>query len=92
MIAENLVDDITAQDAEHRMRAALKDNPEGAEGLVEVDRLLELATPYVGGHRIRFAPNLVRGLDYYTGAIWEVTAPGLPGSIASGGRYDYLIR
>jgi histidyl-tRNA synthetase len=33
----------------------------------------------------------VRGLSYYTGAIWEVAAPGVPGSIAAGGRYDHLI-
>ncbi|WP_119728051.1 histidine--tRNA ligase [Thermomonospora amylolytica] len=89
--AEELVRDITADDAVDRMRAALKDNAEGREGLAEVDRLLELAGPHVGTERIRFTPNLVRGLDYYTGAIWEVTAPGMPGSIASGGRYDHLI-
>ena len=29
--------------------------------------------------------------DYYTGIIWEVVAPGMPGSIASGGRYDRLV-
>ncbi|MVZ99145.1 histidine--tRNA ligase [Actinomadura sp. LD22] len=90
--AENLVGDVTADDAVDRMRKELKNNPEGAEGLGEIDRLLELAGPYVGENRIRFAPNLVRGLDYYTGAIWEVVAPGMPGSIASGGRYDHLIQ
>ncbi|MCP2337379.1 histidine--tRNA ligase [Actinomadura rupiterrae] len=90
--AENLVNDVTADDAVDRMRTALKDNPDGAEGLAEVDRLLELAGPHVGQSRLRFAPNLVRGLDYYTGAIWEVVAPGMPGSIASGGRYDHLIQ
>ncbi|MBX6769323.1 MAG: histidine--tRNA ligase, partial [Actinomadura rubrobrunea] len=89
--AEKLVNDVTAEDAVDRMRTTLKDNPEGAKGLAEVDRLLELAGPHVGETRIQFAPNLVRGLDYYTGAIWEVVAPGLPGSIASGGRYDHLI-
>ncbi|WP_410661992.1 His/Gly/Thr/Pro-type tRNA ligase C-terminal domain-containing protein [Amycolatopsis sp. lyj-84] len=34
---------------------------------------------------------MVRGLDYYTGPIWEVSAEGFPGSIASGGRYDQLV-
>ncbi|RSN41755.1 histidine--tRNA ligase [Actinomadura sp. WAC 06369] len=91
-IAGELVRDVTADDAVERMRAALKDNADGREGLAEVDRLLELAGPHVGAARIRFAPNLVRGLDYYTGAIWEVVSPGMPGSIASGGRYDHLIR
>lgn len=34
---------------------------------------------------------MVRGLDYYTGPIFEVQATGYPGSIASGGRYDGLV-
>ena len=40
-----------------------------------------------------FTPNLVRGLDYYTKLIFEVTVdePNI-GSIAGGGRYDNLIR
>ncbi len=38
-----------------------------------------------------FDPTLVRGLDYYTGPIFEVTVPDFPGSLAGGGRYDNLI-
>ena len=38
-----------------------------------------------------FTPSLVRGLSYYTGPIWEIRAPGAPGSIGGGGRYDHLI-
>ena len=34
---------------------------------------------------------MVRGLSYYTGPIWEIAAPGVPGSLAGGGRYDHLI-
>ncbi|GAA2087743.1 histidine--tRNA ligase [Actinomadura alba] len=89
--ASSLVEDLTAEDAVARMRKVLADHEAGRVGLAEVDRLLELAGPHIGQERIRFAPSLVRGLDYYTGAIWEVTAPGMPGSIASGGRYDHLI-
>lgn len=38
-------------------------------------------------------PYLVRGLDYYTGTIFEVisTELGAQNSIAGGGRYDYLV-
>lgn len=41
---------------------------------------------------IVFDPTLVRGLDYYTGIIFEtyVTKPDI-GSITGGGRYDNLI-
>jgi histidyl-tRNA synthetase len=37
--------------------------------------------------------NLARGLDYYTGPVFEVSAKGYEdyGSIAGGGRYDEII-
>ncbi len=34
--------------------------------------------------------SLVRGLDYYTKTVFEITAEGLDASLAGGGRYDYL--
>jgi len=41
---------------------------------------------------IVFSPTLARGLDYYTGMIFEVVLPGYPvGSCGGGGRYDKLI-
>ena len=40
----------------------------------------------------KFDISLVRGLDYYTGTIYEVVIPDTDiGSIAAGGRYDKLI-
>ncbi len=37
--------------------------------------------------------SLARGLDYYTGPVFEVSAKGYEdyGSIAGGGRYDEII-
>jgi histidyl-tRNA synthetase len=37
--------------------------------------------------------NLVRGFDYYTGTVWEVTTSGLgaQNAIGGGGRYDSLV-
>ncbi|OGH11360.1 MAG: histidine--tRNA ligase [Candidatus Levybacteria bacterium RIFCSPLOWO2_01_FULL_36_13] len=41
---------------------------------------------------VEFLPTLARGLDYYTGLIFEVEVEGYDvGSIAGGGRYDNLI-
>ena len=37
-------------------------------------------------------PFLARGLDYYTGPIFEFVAKGSVGSIAGGGRYDGLSK
>ena len=39
----------------------------------------------------RFDPALVRGLDYYTGPIFEVTVGDSKNSVAGGGRYNNLI-
>ncbi|WP_333768949.1 histidine--tRNA ligase [Streptomyces sp. IBSBF 2435] len=90
-VAQGLVDDLTAPDAAERIREGLKASETGQTGLAEVDRLLALTKDTIPAARIAFTPNLVRGLDYYTGIIFEVVAPGVPGSIASGGRYDGLI-
>lgn len=52
------------------------------------DQLDELGT-WKGN--LRFDPTLARGLDYYTGAIFEVGVDELDmGSIGGGGRYDDL--
>jgi len=41
----------------------------------------------------QYSPRLVRGLDYYTGLVFEVTAKGLGAqdAVLAGGRYDGLI-
>lgn len=40
-----------------------------------------------------FTPTLARGLDYYTGMIFEVRLPQYEtGSVGGGGRYDDLIK
>lgn len=44
--------------------------------------------------RIKFDPLLARGMDYYTGLIYEVTFNDkniMPSSIAAGGRYDNVL-
>jgi len=41
---------------------------------------------------MQFSPSLARGLDYYTGMIFEVVLPeDKTGSFGGGGRYDNLI-
>jgi histidyl-tRNA synthetase len=87
--AEDLVGDVAA-DSPERIRQKLDSTERGKHGLAEIDRLLELTAGLPEG-RIVFAPRMVRGLDHYTGPIWEVEAAGYPGAIAAGGRYDHLV-
>jgi histidyl-tRNA synthetase len=89
--AESLVDALTAPDAIERVRAALRSSDEGAAGLEEIDTMVSLVRSQVPAERIAFMPRMVRGLSYYTGPIWEVTAAGISGSLGGGGRYDHLI-
>jgi histidyl-tRNA synthetase len=89
--AEELVRDMTEEDAADRIRAALKLSEDGTAGLDQVDTVLSLVAQQLPPGRIEFTPRLVRGLSYYTGPIWEVVAPGVAGSLGGGGRYDHLI-
>lgn len=46
----------------------------------------------VDKNALKFDPFLARGLDYYTGMVFEVVSSDYPtGSLAGGGRYDNLF-
>ncbi|MCD6595278.1 histidine--tRNA ligase [bacterium] len=63
-------------------------------GVDNIRRILEyLASLGFGQDIVEFSPRMARGLDYYTGAIFETILPELPdmGSLTGGGRYDELI-
>lgn len=46
----------------------------------------------VDTHALVFDPSLARGLDYYTGMIFEISVPEYTvGSLGGGGRYDKLL-
>lgn len=54
-----------------------------------VDKAIALGVPATA---LKFNPNLARGLDYYTGLIFESRVPEYKsGSLGGGGRYDNLI-
>ncbi len=58
------------------------------EGISEASFVISACS----GINIKFDPTLARGLNYYTGSIFEVKAPAQAkmGSIGGGGRYDDL--
>lgn len=63
----------------------------GFTSLEELLDLLQLNTH--DKDLFHFCPGMVRGLDYYTGVVFETFLRDYPGfgSIASGGRYNKLI-
>jgi len=75
------------------MREVLKDSETGLKGIEEVAFVLSTLGSVVGGFaaNVEFDLTLARGLNYYTGCIFEVKALDVEiGSITGGGRYDNL--
>ncbi|MBR4782825.1 MAG: histidine--tRNA ligase [Bacteroidaceae bacterium] len=69
----------------------LKDDETGSKGVEEVKTVLEALKPLELKNEIALDLTLARGLNYYTGCIFEVKALDVEiGSITGGGRYDNL--
>ena len=65
----------------------------GAAPTETINKLFEiLSASSLPPDKFAFAPTLARGLDYYTGAIFEIEIDGYTsGSVGGGGLYDNLI-
>lgn len=61
------------------------------EGVDELDELLEYAKGFGIAKRLKVDVSVVRGLDYYTGPVFEVDL-GVGVSCGAGGRYDNLVK
>ncbi|XP_005617349.1 histidine--tRNA ligase, mitochondrial isoform X2 [Canis lupus baileyi] len=78
----------------------LSQNKQALEGLGDLRLLFEYLTLFGIAEKISFDLSLARGLDYYTGVIYEAVLLQTPaqaeeclnvGSVAAGGRYDGLV-
>lgn len=80
----------------------LKKVPAAVEGLEGMKLLLKYCAIFGVGGRVVFDLSLARGLDYYTGVIYEAVLKvdekskkrkeeETVGSVAGGGRYDNLV-
>ena len=75
--------------------APLARGDKGQQGLAELTELLRcVEAAGVPSERVQLDPSIARGLDYYTGTIFETFLGDLPaiGSVCSGGRYDNLAQ
>lgn len=69
-------------------------NPSAAQGIKDMELLFDYLDIFDIRHKMVFDLSLARGLDYYTGIIYEaipVDSSSEVGSIAAGGRYDDLV-
>lgn len=76
-----------------RLEELLKDSEEGSKGISELRFIMETITSLgLQSAKLVIDVTLARGLNYYTGAIFEVAPPECVsmGSIGGGGRYDDL--
>jgi histidyl-tRNA synthetase len=73
-----------------QVKALLGNNEWGKKGIEELEYMINFLPPSVNEQLITDF-TLARGLNYYTGTIFEVKAKGVQmGSIGGGGRYDDL--
>ena len=73
------------------LRTTLAASETGLKGVEEMEELFGLIEDYGTELEIELDLSLARGLNYYTGAIFEVKAKDYQiGSICGGGRYDDL--
>ena len=62
---------------------------ETADGLIHIISTVEKSK--TADFRMVFDPTLVRGMNYYTGPIFEIVMDEFGGSVGGGGRYDEMI-
>lgn len=73
------------------IKNVLADSEIGLKGVEEIRFILDTLKVVGLNNEIQLDLTLARGLNYYTGAIFEVKALDTPmGSITGGGRYDNL--
>ncbi|WP_018627168.1 histidine--tRNA ligase [Niabella aurantiaca] len=74
-----------------RLKSIFAGNSTGQEGVRELEYIIERSQIANPKSQISIDVTLARGLNYYTGTIFEVKALGVQiGSIGGGGRYDDL--
>lgn len=73
------------------IKNVLKDSEIGLKGVEEITYILDILSAVELHNTVELDLTLARGLNYYTGAIFEVKALDVEiGSITGGGRYDNL--
>ncbi len=84
-----------------KVESALRGSRTGEEGVAELREIAKTLSACGSGNSVQFDSGIVRGLDYYTGTVFEAQL-NIPvanekgesivfGSVGGGGRYDDLV-
>lgn len=74
-----------------QLKLLFADIEDGQKGIKELEFILNYSQPVTRNPQLIIDLTLARGLNYYTGIIYEVKAKNIEmGSIGGGGRYDDL--
>jgi histidyl-tRNA synthetase len=84
-VAKALSGTIMATTAGAETLAALKTGD-----FAHLENISSAVKSLIPGAEIVFTPNLIRGMGYYTGPVFEFRHASLSGSLGGGGRYDKL--
>ncbi|WP_375618299.1 MULTISPECIES: histidine--tRNA ligase [unclassified Bartonella] len=91
----------TAEETLETLKEVVGDHVQGREGIRELEEMQAIFAANGFQNRIKIDPSVVRGLDYYTGPVFEATLlfdvfnddgqKVVFGSVGGGGRYDGLV-
>ena len=91
IISQYLSIDGTNTEKVNKLKELLGANETGSKGISEIEFILQYLASTGSTAEVITDFTLARGLNYYTGIIFEVKAKGVQmGSIGGGGRYDDL--
>ena len=101
LVSGMLAFDSDAEETVASIDLRLRDSTVGQSGRAELEEISQLIAASGFEDRIRIDPSVVRGLEYYTGAVFEAELlaeipnekgqPVVFGSVGGGGRYDGLV-
>jgi len=74
-----------------KIRKIIQDYTNAVSAVDNLQKIVELVRDSGEQLRIQIEAGFARGLEYYTGMIFESYVPGLDIAIGGGGRYDKLI-
>ncbi|MEM4348018.1 MAG: histidine--tRNA ligase [Candidatus Anstonellaceae archaeon] len=87
--AKELVETLTASSStQEKLKLAQQYDKKAA---ADLEKIIELVAYYSKDINVEIDLSLARGLDYYTGPIFEIKLSDQIGSVGGGGRYDSLL-